>query len=83
MGRTARSLNPGVVAARSPRPRPAAAGPDAVGHASPARALQEELAGRLEDDAVRWSPRRTLGFVALTCGAFWTAVAVGVAHLMR
>jgi hypothetical protein len=31
----------------------------------------------------KWSQRRTLTFIGLTCGGFWTCVAVGVAHLLR
>ena len=42
---------------------------------SPARRMQETL-GRefaaVEDQP--WSARRTVAFVALTCGAFWTCV---------
>lgn len=42
---------------------------------SPARRMQETL-GRefaaVEDEP--WSPRRTVAFVTLTCGAFWTCV---------
>lgn len=42
---------------------------------SPARRMQETLGREFaaaEDQP--WSPRRTVAFVALTCGAFWTCV---------
>jgi hypothetical protein len=29
----------------------------------------------------KWSTRRTLGFIALSCGGFWACVAIGVARL--
>jgi hypothetical protein len=32
-------------------------------------------------DLAKWSQRRTLAFVGLTCGGFWTCVIVGLAHL--
>ena len=49
----------------------------------PANALQQRLADAypIEDD--KWSPRRTLGFIVLTCGGFWLAVGLGVRALVH
>lgn len=53
--------------------------------ASPARALVEELETRWSDTAdlaPRWSARRTLAFILLSCGSFWFAVAWGLSRLI-
>lgn len=42
---------------------------------SPARRMQETLGrefAEIEDE--KWSTRRTIAFIALSCGAFWTFV---------
>ena len=31
----------------------------------------------------RWSPRATLGFIVVTCGGFWVAVAVGIGRFLH
>jgi len=62
----------------------AAADLDAQPQHSPARALQHELARRLaQDEAPRWSPRRTLLFILVTCGSFWLATALVIGRLLR
>ncbi len=54
---------------------------------SPALRMQESLheqwaeSGRRAAEPAKWSQRRTLAFVALTCGGFWTCVILGVARL--
>ena len=53
---------------------------------SPALALQGELAGRLAASELaertdKWSARRTLGFIGLTCGGAWTALALIIVSL--
>lgn len=75
----------------APDPTPAARGSllAAAGvapplQASPARELQHELARRLQaDEAPRWSRRRTLLFVLVSCGSFWAATAAVVARLLH
>lgn len=50
---------------------------------SPARRMQQTLGrefAEVEDQP--WSQRRTIAFVALTCGAFWTCVYFVVAALV-
>jgi len=32
-------------------------------------------------EPTKWSSRRTLAFIALSCGGFWACVALGVARL--
>ena len=52
---------------------------------SPARRMQETLGrefAEVELDGKPWSQRRTIAFVALTCGAFWTCVYFLIAALM-
>jgi hypothetical protein len=50
---------------------------------SPARILQQDLTGAwAQPGQHRWSARKTVAFIVLTCGAFWAAVAYGVAHLL-
>jgi hypothetical protein len=44
----------------------------------PANALQQRLARAYPTKAEKWSPRRTLGFIMLTCGGFWLAVGLAV-----
>ena len=41
--------------------------------AGPARKLQSQLAGMIVEEP-KWSPRRALGFILLTCSAFWIAL---------
>ncbi len=55
-----------------------------VAHPGPARALQERLSTvdlRASDE--KWSPRQTLSFIGLTCGAFWLSVGAVVVALTR
>lgn len=50
---------------------------------SPARILQESLGrefARTEEQV--WSTRRTVAFVGLTCGAFWTGVYFLIASML-
>jgi hypothetical protein len=56
------------------RPLLAAASNSLAAHASPARAMQANLARSFAYGERRWSPRRTLAFVLLTCGGFWALV---------
>jgi hypothetical protein len=84
------------VEAETPAPKAsiAIAGPGdlAGGLGNPARDLQRELAAaaaRGDFNAIgldgpvagRWSKRRTLAFVVISCGAFWAAVAFAIARL--
>jgi hypothetical protein len=39
-------------------------------------------ASSLDDDG-KWSPRRTFGFIALSCGSFWALVGFAVLHYAR
>ena len=52
---------------------------------SPALHRQDLLQETFErlGEPQRWSQRRTLAFVGLTCGGFWTCVIVGLAHILR
>lgn len=53
--------------------------------ASPARAMQEVLGrefAQYEEGEAPWSLRRTVAFIVLTCGAFWTAVYFAIAALL-
>lgn len=53
------------------------ASPGDLGADSPALRLQDQLRRSLEAAPQdTWSPRRTLAFVVVTCGAFWTATAL-------
>ena len=71
----------------TPRPMVQA---DAAAHppsASPARDMQVELSAAFGDvlaqaDAARWSARRTLALLVLSCGAFWMAAAAGLVTLI-
>jgi hypothetical protein len=49
----------------------------------PANQLKRQLARAYPTKADKWSPRRTLGFIALTCGGFWLAVGLGVRALVH
>lgn len=42
----------------------------------------EDAAANAADDG-KWSPRRTFGFVALSCGSFWALVGFAVLHYAR
>jgi hypothetical protein len=49
------------------------------------RELQELVEARLldfEPDVGKWPPAATIGFVLVTCGGFWAAVGLIVAHLL-
>lgn len=58
---------------------------DRVPLVSPARRMQQTLGREFADvelDGKPWSQRRTIAFIALTCGAFWTLVYFFVAALV-
>jgi hypothetical protein len=64
--------------------------PDDVAAPSPARRQQTLLDTRWRvvdappvDEPGRWSRRRTLAFIGLTCGGFWTCVIIGATQLLR
>jgi hypothetical protein len=64
------------------------AGASDMAHPSPARALQKSLipeVANASEPAIegKWHPAASLGFILLTCGGFWTAVAVGLSHLLK
>ncbi len=80
---------PGSKAAQRPSRRAlrlARAGDEAS--RSPALENQSRLAelwsagAELDMDA-KWSPRRTLVFIALTCGGFWTVALLWVSRILR
>lgn len=51
---------------------------------SPALALQAFLADAIDEDAPvegKWSARKTVGFVAVSCGLLWAVVLGGLAVL--
>jgi hypothetical protein len=92
MANTVRKTLPEGASSR-PRPAPGVrlAGPQDAAAGSPALHRQELLQETLEHlgeglgeppgDTGRWSQRRTLALIGLTCGGFWTCVIVGLAHL--
>ena len=48
-----------------------------LGGESPARRLQDQLRESLSPSTqTPWSARKTVAFVALTCGSFWIAAAL-------
>jgi hypothetical protein len=51
--------------------------------ANPVMGLQQRLNDAFADDRAKWSSRKTLAFVLLTCGGFWAAVAFGVRALLH
>ena len=58
-----------------------AAAHDHAAHAigqGPANRLKQRLADAYPVEADKWSGRRTLGFIVLTCGGFWLAVGLGL-----
>lgn len=71
------------VARHASKPEPVSGGAlaDDVG---PAMALQAYLREALEEEAEvrnRWSPRKTLGFVAISSGLLWAVILGGLAVL--
>jgi hypothetical protein len=64
----------------SPEPAPRSArlaSAEDLGGESPARRLQDQLRESLSPPApTQWSARKTVAFVALTCGSFWIAAAL-------
>ncbi len=55
---------------------------------SPALKLRQRVEERWIDDHApaidqRWSARRTLAFIILTCGGFWACVLFGIARLFH
>ena len=81
------SLAPAAEDSRKALPRLA----DHTDAATPSPALrQRDLLGSRwpasdaePQDPGRWSQRKTLAFIGLTCGGFWTCIAVGAAQLLR
>ncbi len=75
----------------TPSPAPAKASArlaSVMDQATPSPALQQQERLSAEWGAAagkagqpRWSHRRTIAFVALVCGGFWTCVALGIARL--
>lgn len=57
------------------RPAPHLIGGDADAVGSPVHDLQNRVAHGMAVRPKAWSARRTLVFIAVTCGAFWAAVA--------
>ena len=49
---------------------------------SPASALQQTLAARLESEPRKWPPLATTTFVLVTCGGFWTVVGAAAMRLL-
>ena len=48
---------------------------------SPALMLQQALSAELHPELeAKWHPAATIGFVVVTCGAFWATVAIAVAR---
>jgi hypothetical protein len=84
-----KSTHEGASSRRRPAPGVRIAGPQDVATGSPALHRQEllqetfERLGERAHDTGRWSQRRTLAFIGLTCGGFWTCVIVGLAHILR
>lgn len=72
---------------RQPPGRPRAATGSDGAAPSPALMLQQaldaEIGGAADLGEVRrWPALATVGFVVVTCGAFWAAVAIGVARAL-
>jgi hypothetical protein len=72
----------GVAVRVNSRPRAATGAEGAA--PSPALMLQQaldaEMAGVADIEPRKWPPAATAAFILLTCGAFWAAVAMGVAR---
>ena len=64
------------------RARPSTAGEHNAAAPSPALELQSRLAAEIGSQG-RWHPLATLGFVAATCGGFWSLTAWGVSRLIH
>lgn len=83
----AKKAESGAEAARvRRRMRPRAMRPTDVAHESPAAALQAQLAQSwAEGPAVeaKWSARRSLAFMVLFNGVFWTGLGVVIANVVR
>jgi hypothetical protein len=78
----ATSLETPVVGPARPRPQPASAGDAAA--PSPALQLQQALHAEVAAPEVKkWPPAATLGFIVVTCGAFWGLVALGLAAALK
>ena len=48
---------------------------------SPALRLRQRVESAFSPSEERWSPRRTLAFIVLVCGAFWATVVAVVLKL--
>lgn len=74
-----------AAAPSAPHSRPERVGADAVADdVGPALALQAYLRDALEEEAQvqdRWSPRKTLGFVAISSGLLWAVILGGLTIL--
>ena len=65
-------------AARETSVAPKLASADSAPVASHVHDLQDLIARQLDAPAsANWSPRATIGFVALVCGGFWAAFFLG------
>lgn len=76
--KTAEVVATSFISSPEPALRPArlASAEDLAGE-SPARRLQDQLRESLSPRApTQWSARKTVAFVAVTCGSFWIAAAL-------
>jgi len=64
---------------------------DGADNAAPSPALRQQdwvdlqwrTAEAQAGEPPRWSQRKSLAFIGLTCAGFWTCVALGAAQLLR
>ena len=66
--------------------RPRALAPGEIPHGaidSPAMRLQQRVADAYARGEARWSARRTLAFIIVTCGGFWALVWMGLSALAQ
>jgi hypothetical protein len=86
MAAAARRVSPGEAAPSGRHSSPRLAEENDLNTPSPALAQQALIASLWgapsPQEEIKWSPRRTLAFVVLTCGGFWTLVMVGAARLL-
>lgn len=64
-----------------PKPKPASQTDDAA--PSPALILQKHVHGLDASEPRKWPPAVTLGFIVVTCGAFWALVALGIGAALK
>ncbi len=65
------------------RPKPRAASGEDQAAPSPALMLQQALAAEIlpAEPERKWPAAATLGFIVMTCGAFWATVAVALTRV--